>query len=495
MSDRSATTRMILFTDLQHICCGDLEWLSPDGRPLPLLVPPEPQVAVQATTGLLPHGVRLVAQPARKLDPLPAGTRIGRVVYDDGVYRTWHLDAQCATGKGAFSTGQPDAVAICAGESADAFAWKETARCQIDIPGQTCFDGFTVFLDPKAPPAERYKAVYSASPPKQAYAWLWEKLQKIHPRHKDSRLTENEMHCIYGVISPDGIRWTPLAEPLLIHKSDTDTSVYYDSWLERYVMYTRLYWQDRRWIGRAEAEDFRRWGPVEPLVWPRLDGSMSDDIYTNGRTEHPGVAGSHLMFPMVYHRYDQTSEVRLYSSADGVCWNEVPGGPVLTHGTPGNWDSEFICAGKDLVPFGTDRVAIPCAGTCYPHKYPRWKAVLEAMRVTWAWWPRGRLCAVAAEQEGEFCTRPLAPAGRQLRLNVRTHRAGEVRVGLLGIPGRGAADCAPICGDSLAQPVHWRGETDLRASEGQPLRLQFKLRAAEVFALEWVETGGTPALL
>jgi hypothetical protein len=192
------------------------------------------------------------------------------------------------------------------------------------------------------------------------------------------------------------------------------------------------------------------------------------------------------MFPMVYHRYTQTSDVRLFSSADGICWSEVPGGPVLKPGAVGEWDSEFIHAGKDLVPLGDDRIGIPYHGTSFPHKYPRWKGVLSAGRSTWAWWPKGRLCAVVASEEGEFATFPTTPAGRGLTLNVRTQRAGEVRVGLIGVDGRRAEDCDPIFGDHLAAPVHWKGGSDIGVKEGSSVTLHFKLRAAEVFGFEWV---------
>ena len=458
MTNCEPAAKMVLFTDLRHIRCGDLEWLSPEGKELPVAGPPEPEVEARPRTGFVPHGIRLVAQPAKKTEPLPKGSRFGRVIFESGTYRSWYWDLKYRPGEnlGSYSRKPPQSVEICYSESEDAFEWKEEARCEIEVPGLWGFDGFTFFLDPKGPSDERYKVVYMAHPPREDFPSLWREYQKVHPRNRDLRLREDYISCMYAAASPDGIHWEAIREPLMVHKSDTDTSVYYDSWLDRYVMYTRLHWQERRWIGRAEAEDFRHWSPVEPLIWPSLDGPLSDDIYTNGRTEYPGQPGCHLMFPMVYHRYTQTSEVRLFSSADGICWNQVPGSPILSPGAPGDWDSEFIHAGKDLVPLGNEKVGVPYAGTSFPHKYPRWESVLRAGRRAWAWWPKGRICAVVADEEGEFFTFPMRPAGRQLRLNVRTRRAGEVRVGLVNVPGRSAADCDPVFGDGLTVPVHWR---------------------------------------
>jgi len=477
-----------LFTDVRHIRCGDLQWFTPTAEQLPLVAPPAPQVDAHAAPSLLPSGVRLVAQPARKTERLAPGTPRGsRVIFEHGLYRSWYLAVEYPPGGdlGSYSTARPQSVAIGYSESSDGFSWSERARCPIAVIGFSGFDGFTVFMDPKGAPAERYKAVYMAAPAAEDRGRLWERYSRLHPRHRDVRMTEQHLSCIYGAVSPDGLHWQAIAEPLMAHHSDTDTSVYFDEWLDRYVMYTRLYPQDRRWIGRAEAEDFRRWGPVQPLIWPSLEGPLSDDIYTNGRSAYPGEPGYHLMFPMIYHRFTQTSEVRLFSSADGICWSEAPGGPVMAPGEPGEWDSEFIFAGKDLVPWGADRIAVPYYGTCFPHKYPRWPEVLAANRSGWAWWPKGRLCAVTADDEGEFFTFPIEPAGRELRINMRTGDAGEVRVGIVGIGGRDVADCDPLAGDHLAAPVHWRGRTDIGAPDGQPVTLHFRLRAAEVFGFEW----------
>lgn len=487
MADPTPPSKIVLFTDARHILCSDLRWFSPEGAQLPVAGPPEPEVKAHADLSRVPRGVRLVAQKAHKTDPLARGTRFSRVIQDGGVYRSWYLDVKYRSGQslGSYAREQPQSVEVCYTESNDGYAWREQGRCTIDVPEQTGFDGFGCFVDPHAPAAERYKIIYGAMPPHREWPALWEQYARLHPRYHDGRLTPNKIHCLYAAASPDGLHWTPLPEPLMVHQSDTDTTVYWDGWLERYVMYTRLYPRMRRTIGLAMSEDFRRWGPVEPLVWPRLDWSLADDIYLNAYSEYPGAPAYRIMFPMVYHRFDQTSDVRMYSSDDGLCWHETPGGPVLTPGEPDAWDAAFIHAGKDLVTLAADRVGVPYYGTPYPHKYPRWQSVYDAARVGWAWWPKGRLCAVTADEEGEFFTFPLIPAGRTLLVNANVRRGGELRVGIADVPGRSVAACAPISDNGLALPVTWQGDTDIGAPEGAPVTLHFKLRAAELFGLEW----------
>ncbi|MBI3921650.1 MAG: hypothetical protein HY318_09555 [Armatimonadetes bacterium] len=486
----TTTSRTILFTDLRHIRCGDLEWFSPSGERLPLIRPPEPQVEACARSGFVSRGVRLVAQTARKTEPLalPKGLgTCGRIMFESGSYRGWRMRASYRPGRdlGAYSQDVPETVEICHAESRDGFEWRETLRCPINVPGQSGFDGFALFVDPKGNPEERYKAVYCARPPEEDRPGLWEKYEQLHPRHRDLRVREDYVYCMYAAVSPDGLHWSAVPQPLMVHISDTDTTVDYDEGLGKFVMLTRLYIQERRWIGRAEADDFHHWGPVERFLWPTLEDPPSTDIYTNGRTDYPGLPQYHLMFPMFYHRFDQRSDVRLFSSEDGLCWNRVPGGPVLIPGEAGEWDSEYLYTIKDLVPLGSDRVGVMCQGTRFPHKYPRWQGVLDAGRTAWAWWPKERLCAVMAEEEGEFFTFPMVPAGRELRLNVRTRRAGMVQVGVVGAPDRAADQCDPIVGDGFALPVHWRGQPSIGAPEGQAVTLHLKLRAAELFAIEW----------
>jgi len=476
------------FFDYRHIRCGDLEWRSPNGEPLPVAGPPGEAVEAIADPVYVARGIRLAAQPARKTDPLPADTKRGsRVIYENSIYRSWSIKVAYPTGKdlGSYSSAQVEKVEIVYSESDDGFDWAEKARSPITPYGVSGFDGFTVFIDPHGAPTERYKAVFMASAPPEQHAALMVEYDKLHSRHQDVRIVQRRKPtCLYAAVSPDGLHWEALPEPLMIHYSDTDTTVFFDAWLGKYVMYTRLYPYDRRVIARAEADDYHHWGPVSPLIWPGLD-SPNTDIYLNAYSTYPGAPEYRLMFPMFYTRDDQRSTVRLFSSADGLVWNQVPGGPVITPGKRGAWDSEFIHAGKDLVPLGAGRVAVPYAGTPYPHKYPRWPQVLAAGRGAWAWWSEGRLCAVTADDEGSFITMPIFPAGRALSLNARTTRAGEIRVGILDAPGRTLADCTPIEGDGAALPVHWHGQDDIGVPDDQPVILQFRMRHAELFGFSW----------
>lgn len=485
----SPRPRKLLFFDWRHIYCGDLSWRTSAGEAYGVAHPPEPPVPLHAVPVRMPYGVRLQAQPATKTGPVGDWNGWGRVIYHEGAYRTWYLKINGISKLGSGSVAdldRPASVVICAAESPDGFRWTERDLQALDLPGMHQFDGLTFLVDPGAPEAERYKFIYCAQPSAAVAEPLLAEYAQRHPRWRDERLGPGRAWCLWALTSPDGERWTQHSQPLMMHPSDTDTTVTYDEDLGRYVLYTRLFRQDRRWVGRAESEDFWHWGPLEPVIWPRLDDPPDYDVYLNGYSAYPDQPGYHLMFPMFYHRFTQRSDVRLYSSADNVAWSQVPGGPVITCGAPDEWDSEFIGCGKDLVPFGPGRMAIPYSGTTYPHKYPRWPHVFDAWQRGWAVWDSDRLCALVADRVGEFWTMPQAPAGRRLRLNARVPKGGMVQVGVVGLAGHSVDDGDPITGDRPDHVVSWHGEEGLPLPPDQPVVLHVRLRAAELFAIEWV---------
>ena len=345
-------------------------------------------------------------------------------------------------------------------------------------------DGFAVFHDSQGSPEERFKAVYMARPPQDAIPALWAAYQQVHPRDRDERLDgDRVMSCMYGATSPDGITWTPIEKPLFVHKSDTDTTVVYDESLGKYVMYTRLYPGQRRMVAICEAENFREWGPVRPLIWAGLEESPSTDVYTNARTHYPGLADVNLMFPSFYHRFDQTSEIRLFTSRDGLSWSQVPGGPVLSRTSFNDSSVEFLVARKPLLLLPNERVGLRYFASRYPHKYPRWQEGLQPGQSGWAWWEKGRLVALTADEEGEFTTFLIPVVGRELRLNARTPRGGMIRV---GFRGRKLDECDPIVGDNLAHSVRWKGNADVGLRQGEFVAITFHMRRAELLGFEWV---------
>lgn len=480
--------RTYMFTDHRLIRAGDLDWLAPDGSRLPLTEPPGSPVDAHADKKFVSYGCRLVAIPARtdpvEGDPPPAPGMV--VPTADGYYSvSFHLIYPEGKDLGSYSVVKPKSFSISAARSKDLYTWEQLGETPLpSVLNQTRLDGFAVFEDTHGSANERFKAVWMARPPEEDIAALWDAYQKLHPRYRDVRIGPDKLTCMYGATSPDGAKWTAIDKPLFTHYSDTDTRVVYNEWLGKYVMYTRLYLLERRMVAIAEAEDFRKWEPVRPLLWPGLEEPLSTDVYTNAYTTYPGMPEVHLMFPMYYHRFDQTSDVRLFSSVDGINWSQVPGGPVLSRDSFGDPAIEFMHVSAPLLPLANDRVGVRYSASYYPHKYPRWKGGLKPGKAGWAWWEKGRLAAVKADEEGEFVTFSLPVMGKQLRINARTPRAGWIKV---GHGARAIEDCDPIVGDSYSHMVSWNSNTDFGVEPGNNVSIRFHLRKAELFGFEWVD--------
>ena len=78
---------------------------------------------------------------------------------------------------------------------------------------------------------------------------------------------------------------------------------------------------------------------------------------------------------------------------------------------------------------------------------------------------------------GVLCVNADASGG-SLRVQARAADSGEV------LPGFGFPDCMPVTGDGLRQEVHWR-DAALSGVGGRSVRLEFELRQASLFAVEF----------
>ncbi|MBI3943781.1 MAG: hypothetical protein HY326_12265, partial [Chloroflexi bacterium] len=91
---------------------------------------------------------------------------------------------------------------------------------------------------------------------------------------------------------------------------------------------------------------------------------------------------------------------------------------------------------------------------------------------------------------GEFTTPPLTFQGAQLAINFATSVLGTVGVEIQDeaghpLPGHSLSDCEEIYGDALEQVVTWQGKADLPVRAGQPVRLRFALRDADLYAFQF----------
>ncbi|MBN1851140.1 MAG: hypothetical protein JW829_00390 [Pirellulales bacterium] len=482
----------------------------------------------------MPRGIRLVAQPAEKV-PFKE-CQFAAQVFDEGKYKAWYVVDPCPdpepfSSKNKILPGHNGHVAYA--ESMDGVHWtrpnlglyeyagslSNNLVWRGDLNGSTRgFHGGSVFVDPSST-EERYKMVYLGLITDEE----WTAFERKYPGEADTMARRPDVggfRCVFGffgAVSPDGVSWQSLPEPLTIHHADTLNTCYYDVDWKQYVAYVRA-WQvneriadgqpanstswitvGRRSIGRAVSRDFRHFSPPEVVVSTSADLPPGHLFYTNGKTTLPGAPDNHVMFPWVWELENDGGAVWLLSSADGWTWSRVPGGPVVSPGKWGEPDGAFVTCSGNLLEYPGDRWGIGYSGNPIPHKYPgrdlaQRKGLFPGVPgVTGlATWPKGRLVALQADGEGEFATVFVVPPGDRLRVNSDVSPSGYLKVALRvwgsgsDLAGRTFAESDRIIGNSLEHRVTWKGEETI-GHGGKPIMLRVQMKQAKLFGFEFAE--------
>jgi hypothetical protein len=513
----------LYFTSWQFVRPGAFVWVNEQGQGLSTMGDQGDKGA--RFVSYAPHGVRLVAQrPATvKLDdPLGAGPGGNpgpcTIVFDEGKYKCWYTFLPDS------AEGQPSPHLghnryLCYAESTDAFTWTKPKLGLFEHNGSRAnnivfppnmggphrgLHGQGIFIDSHNDPSERYKMVYLGRflPDEVAvYRQKW-------PGDVDPMaLADNgEAWGLAGAVSGDGIHWKALPQPMRIQHADTLNAAHFDARRREFVCYYRTWAKEvsatesygavgKRSVGRAVSRDFRHWHNGEVLLTTCAGMAPSHLWYGPGFTTLPGLPEQQVMFPFRWKLEDDTMDVALFSTPDGWAWSEVPGGPVLGPGKPGTWDGGYVAPTQHLIALPDGRWALPYIGFPIPHKYPRVDPAKRerypgvAAGRGYAIWPRGRLVALQADDDGAFGTVAIVPAGKRVFLNAAVPSDGSIRVGFQApsddLEVRTLAQCDPIIGqDTPAIAVTWRGAAELN-NDGKPVLFQFALRRAKLFGVEF----------
>lgn len=460
-------------------------------------------------------GIRLKALPAIRSGPIlrpekPWESRglSGTMIQDGSIYKAW-----CTTGW-HYDRSHPDNY-VCYLESRDGYEW-ERPDCGILEYGGNRNNNLInreygwmlhtggIFLDPSAAPEQRYKWVSEANFTREET----ERFMKLRPDAVDPMGLRPDIDIYMGVrgaVSPDGIHWTFLPDPLVMCHADTHVVAYYDTVRRKYVMYLRDHmlgpqwdaeqkphppWKHwRRAISRTESEHFDRFPLGELVLAPDPAETPNCQLYTNCRTSIPGAPDHHLMFPTVWDTGDDTTFVVAASSYDGKLWQYMPGGRLFRTADPGQWDGGCLFAYPDLLELPNGDYALPYTGYDVPHKYPRGAA---AKNMGYLLWPKGRFAGIEAEEVGQFTISSVVVPGNVVRINALTKRAGAILVEACDaqgrpFPGYRFDDCIPLVGDCHRTRVTWRHNDRLPLKENEAVVLRFSMRRATIFHLEFAD--------
>ena len=202
----------------------------------------------------------------------------------------------------------------------------------------------------------------------------------------------------------------------------------------------------------------------------------------------------------VFHTVDNTKDVELVYSHDGIEWNHVPGGPwVIPRGGEGEWDEFQVDTVIPPIKVG-DRHYVYYGGADFHHDWP-YVGKLQGLDTPAADYTfdqineglglaifreDGFVSLDAGLREGIVNTTPFFSAGEKLIINVRCGQDGYVDVEMADImdePWQGftRADCDRFTGDNTAHVVSWNGSTSVNMVPGYT-RVRFYMRNAELYS-------------
>lgn len=341
------------------------------------------------------------------------------------------------------------------------------------------------FIDPSAPPEERFKTTFLAHAKTPHY-----NDQRKFVDRPISAMTGPGSTVMFGAVAGDGMAWRILPRPLCYHDADTQTVTKYDPELKKYVAYTRLYELGRRTIGFMETADFKDWPlPVNALT-PGPGEGPSLDFYSNAFSFYPGQAGIRMIFCAAYDRTGDSSDLRLATSRNGRVFHFAPGEPVVAPTGRDEPGRGMLIPKPGLVRLPNGNLLLVYGAWRMPHKFPRHHLgkIKDRYYDLCAEWPADRMVALEAEEEGEFSTVPFVLRGNSISLNLATETKGGVEVEVRDeayrpIPGRGFSEADRLTGDQTSLPVTWKGTSDLSAYRNRRIWLRFRLRQAKLYAI------------
>ncbi len=394
-----------------------------------------------------------------------------------GKYRMWY---ECYDVEGWPTTND---TSFCYAESADAIHWNKPALAilpyhdstennilfrQIGSEGaHSRVHGAGVFKDPNAPPETQYKAVSQGM--FTAY---------------------NPVYRVAGMTSPDGLHWTRLAKPICDVFADSQYSGFWDTPTRQYVLYGRSNGHGRA-IGRATSASFDQFAPLELVLETNDQDPPESDLYNPAAIKYPYADHAYFMFPSLYRHKDDTLDIHLAVSRDGIHWTwPERGKPFVALGPAGTFDSGSLYMGQGLIR-ANNELNLYYSGAPIKHNESELDALSkpENKRIfgRLVSRPEGLVSAEAGEQEAIFTTPPLKYQGNRLLLNAKTAPNGEIRIALLNaegkpIPGYTIQDSTPITGDHQQIQATWKRNPTLPEPTQ---KLTIKMKNASLYSFQF----------
>jgi hypothetical protein len=375
----------------------------------------------------------------------------------------------------------------CYAESKDGIHWTKPKLGIYEMAGTR---DNNVILHGMAPLSHNFAPFLDARPDAPAEA-----------RYKALAGTSNTGLIPFG--SADGIHWAKLQDAPVITKGafDSQNVSFWSETEKKYVCYFRTWsgggYNGIRTVSRTTSDDFIHW---DELVAMDFGGTPMENLYTNQtrpyyRAPQIYVAIAARMPGRRVITAEQAAKIGGEATYSGDCSDTVlmtsRGGnrydrtfmeAFVRPGVGlGNWTSRTNYPAWGVIPTGDHEMSFYVQRN---YGQPTHHLERQVLRVD------GFASVNAPYEGGEMLTKPLRFTGKELVVNYSTSAAGSVWVELQdasgkALPGFAREDCDEIIGDQIERTVTWKGQSDLSALAGQPIRLRFVMKDADLYSLRF----------
>jgi len=263
-----------------------------------------------------------------------------------------------------------------------------------------------------------------------------------------------------------------------------------------------------RTVARATSKDLMTWAPSEPMTY---GDTPREQFYTN--STQPYFRAPHLYVALAARFMEgrraltvaQGEAVGLVSAIGAFPWDwtrDCSDGALLTSRAgstvydrtfmetfirpglgSGNWTSRSNYPLTGILPTGEERIQFFVSRR---YLQAAWHIERLLLRTD------GFASASTPWAGGEMLSAPFIFAGNALEINYRTGAPGFVRVEIQDaacrpISGHTLDACPEIVGDEIARIVAWKRNADVSRLAGQPVRLRFVMKDADLFSFRFYD--------
>lgn len=310
-------------------------------------------------------------------------------------------------------------------------------------------------------------------------------------------------NCISTFSSKDGIHWTPYNQgPVIANHPDCSMGLV-KARNGQFAAYHRHPSTGRR-VCRTTSWNFRFWDSEPKLVLepdaldpPLLQFyAMGPILYGTYEVATVWAYQTHATDLATWHMEGQ-QQAELAYSRTGTCWHRAAQGEAfIPHGSGKQWDrGNLQCASQPVLL--DDEIRYYYTGTDRSHSI-NWELKPHTAGLGMATLKPDRFIALdAGAKDADLLTTAFALGGPQLYVNAKVAPRGSMAVQLLEhdgkpIKGMTAGECSPICGDSTAHAVIWKGKADASALVGKRVRLRIRSRHASLYSIFVPAAGEKP---